>query len=150
MGDRFSADSGGFEGVGFAQMVALEGIDYSFGLEIEMVAEEVFDFLEGGLIVDEYQKLFVEEDRLEYLEAYLVVVHLSVGEQLLLRRRQILVHLLPLLHRGSQTQSQRNFLLWTFPDVTRIPDRIYCHQESLQRKNHIPSPHLYGRIPPSI
>ncbi len=67
-------------------MVGLVGINYSFDSGIEMVAEVVFGHLEGDLIVDESPMRFAEGHRLEFLEAFLVVEYLFVGEQLLLRR----------------------------------------------------------------
>jgi hypothetical protein len=147
---HFFADSEVFGLGGYGQMFDLAGIGYSFDLEIEKIVEEVFDRQEGGSIADEFLMRFVEEHRLEYLEAFLAAVYLSVGEQPLLRRHRILDHLLLLLHQDWWTQRLRNCQLWTFLGAPHILDRIYCHQESLQHKNHSPSPHPCGRTAPSI
>ena len=95
-GYHFFVGSGAFDQVGFDQTVGLVGIDYSFGSEIEKVVEVEFGHLEGGSIVDECLMQFVEEHRLESLEAFPAVVSLFVGEQPLLRRLQN--HGLRLLH----------------------------------------------------
>ena len=85
---HFSVDPEASVQVGSDQMVELVEIDYSFGLEIGKVVEEVFGHRGGGSIVDESLKQFVEEHRLEFLEAFLAVVYLSVDELLRLRQPQ--------------------------------------------------------------
>jgi hypothetical protein len=124
-------------------MVVVEGIDYSSGWEIDLVAAEAIARLVGGCFVVVGQRRYFVGYLLEFLEASLAVACRAVAGLLHLRQHRNRDHLW--LHRplDSSNQRRKNCLLWRLLVGLHTPNRRWNRQGLLLHRNHTPSPHPY-------